>query len=512
MCGSALQTFLTLACLLACGCQGGSSGSARESSSAPTASATPAADVVRTRTAGPITYTYRASRMTHLVYAVDCLSGLAACSAPQFADAWKKSDWSEDDDKALVAWSALHRRYTGEIVDQERQAQSPLPLPAHARDIGTALRVSCLGARDLDDVAARLSLFLGSAEVAQARTILERFAPRADQQWRAARTAVSMSLAEYVALGERSDLQALLGQIAAFYVIGENGAHQTFDLVLRPPGAGTTSAQQLGELAVVEVVAGETATDRYPVIAHEMFHAWFAAAPIASQTALVDRFVATGDPLVGPAWGLLDEVLATALGNGLVAKLVDPADYARRIPIEEGLYNDPFIDKVAKALLPALEKRIAARGTVFDEAFVGEYLAAVHAAFPDGLPPRTYLRPLFIPVGAASAGTLIEQSSANHIEAYDRLDESAVLVPDRVAWGTAIFTPRRDLDRMSALVPALALAAAKREPATAFVYAFARRPVGTGFLFVADDAAASDRLVKAFLALGAPLVEGVIVR
>ncbi len=149
---------------------------------------------------------------------------------------------------------------------------------------------------------------------------------------------------------------------------------------------------------------------------------------------------------------------------------------------------------------------------MFDEAFVPEYLAAVHAAFPDGLPPHTYLRPLFVPSGGAGAGALLDRSTASHVEAYSSLDESAASVPEHLAWGMAIFAAHRDLDRLGALVPASELAALRRERARSFVYAFQRKPIGTAFVFVADEDAEAKRLVETFLALGAPWRDGVIVR
>ena len=499
-----------VACALVVSCQGPAS---------PTSTPRPGSgsneaderDVVRTTKTGRVTYTYRAAKLTQLVYALDCLAEVETCSQPQFAEDWKHAGWSADDTAALATWRAVRGRYHGEIVDEQRHAASRLPIAYHPRDVGTALRVAGFGARDLDDMAARLSLFIGAAEVAQVRGVLDRFAARANERWRATRSTLVGSLGDYVALGERADIQALLEQIATFYAIGDGGAHQTFDLVLRPAGDGSTSAQQLGELAVVEVVAGETASDRYPVIAHEMFHAWFGASPIASQVALVDRFIATGDPLVGPAWGLLDEVLATALGNGLVARLVDRADYEGRLAKANGFYNDPFIDKVAKALLPALEKRLAAKGSVFDDGFVADYLAAVHVAFPDGMPPLAYLRPLFVPGGGDHATALIELANAGYVESYGDLDEARASASRLQHWGTAIFSTKAELVRVAPFVPASVLAAAKREAAAAFVFAWRRAPVGTVFLFVGDTAS-MPRLVAEFAALPAPLREGVILR
>gem|GEM_PF-5155307 len=468
-------------------------------------------DVTRTTTSGAVRYTYRASRMTYLVYTLDCLADLGACSRAEFKAAWAPG-WTGEDDAAIVAWGTLRERYSGMISDGERATTTPLPIPYHDRDVGTAIRVAGFGARDVADLGSRLSLFFGAAEVAHATQIAERFAGRLDNHWRASRSGVLASLDDFVALGERADVQALLGSIATFYAIGESGANQTFDLVSRPAGKGPTSAEQLGELAVVEVVPGEKAANRYSVITHEMFHAWFGASPISSQVALVERFVASGDPLAGPAWGLLDEVLATALGNGLVARLVDRADYDRRASTDQGLYSDPYIDRVAKALLPALEARIARKGTVFESDFVAEYLAAVHTAFPEGLPPIAYLRPMFAVTATPSdaAKRLMDLASPGSYENFSEIDEALANAQRLQGWGTAIFATRSELSRVAPLLSATVLATAKQR-AGAFVLATKVRPIGVRFLFVADEDAQLAALVDAFAAVKGPLHEGVVV-
>jgi hypothetical protein len=475
-------------------------------------SAPDTADVVRTIASGAVTFTYRVSKLTYLTHTLDCLAKLITCSTRPYAESWKPS-WTSDDDATLEAWAQLRTRYSGNIVNRERAVDAPLPIPYHDRDLDSTLRIAGFGARDIDDYTERLAAFMGASERADARAILERFAPRLDIKWRQERAALVASLDAYVQLGTRDDVRALFGSIAAFYAAGTRGAYQTFELVARPADPSPMTATQLGEHAIVEVVAGERPEGRFSVIAHEMFHAWLGASPIESQVALAQQFVASGDPLAGPAWGLLDEVLATALGNGLVANLIDREDHDRRATMPGGFYNDPFIDPVAKALLPALEKRLASKGTVFDPDFVTEYLAAVHTAFPHGMPPIAYLRPMF---GVApSQGTALRQlrqrANPGSSRTYSTLARAREAMPEVAAWGTAVLATRAELAAIAPFVPAAMLATAKKQKAKAFVIAQAMKPLGTRFLFVADDNAQMASLVDAFAQLTAPLKDGVIV-
>jgi hypothetical protein len=470
------------------------------------------ADVVRANTSGAVTYTYRASKVTYLTYTLDCLAKLVTCSTQSFVDSWKPG-WTSDDDLAIAAWAGLRARYSGNIVDRTRAVDVPLPIAYHDRDLDTALRIAGFGARDIDDYSERLGAFMGANERTEARAIIERFAPRLDVKWRVAREALVASLDAYVELGNRDDVRALVASIAMFYGIGKRGAQQTFELVARPADAGARSATQLGDHAIVEVVAGERAEGRYSVIAHEMFHAWFGESPIEAQVDLAQQFVASGDPLAGPAWGLLDEVLATALGNGLVARLIDREDHDIRASRPGGFYNDPFIDPVTKALLPALEQRLASKGTVFDAGFVTEYLAAVHTAFPNGMPPIAYLRPLFgvAPSQGSALRQLRQRANPGRSRTFSTLSKAREALPEVAAWGGAILATRPELAAIAPFVPEAMLANAKKQKANAFVIVQAIDPIGARFLFVADDDKQMTALVEAFAQLPAPLKDGVIV-
>jgi hypothetical protein len=243
-----------------------------------------------------------------------------------------------------------------------------------------------------------------------------------------------------------------------------------------------------------------------------MFHAWFSASPIDKQAALVTSFVTSKDPIAQPAYAILDEVLATAFGNGLVARAVDKADYERRLGHPNGFYNDMFIDAVAKALLPALEKRLAAHGTVFDPDFVTEYLAAAHAAFPKGFPPRSYLRPLnfvYEPALKTSTDHLREVAGANYSDGGESSLETFALVAKHPGWGTALVVTKPHLELLAPVIDKPTLATLKKQTATSFVFAQRHTPIGVTFVFVAPDDAAMTKLIDQF-STATTLHDGVI--
>lgn len=475
---------------------------------------TDAADAERVVVAESVTYVFRASRMTNLLYVLDCLAGLQPCSTEAFATSWPAAAWTPDDDSALAAWKQLHHA-RGSLGDRAAKADPPLPLPYHPRGVAEAVLVAGYGARDLDDYTVRLAPMVSEAEATRAREIAARFEARASDRWQATRAGLVAALDEYTALATRRDVRALTASIAKLYRVPAAGMRQTFELVARPRHASASNARQLGDLGVVEVTIGDDVTHKFAVVAHEMFHAWFGASPIEDQVALVERFASSADPIAAPAYGILDETLATALGNGLVARAVAPAEYEWRARTPRGLYNDPLIDPVAKALLPALEARLAAGTSVFDDDFVPEYLRAVHIALPDGLPPIAHLRPMACAMDPSlhdAARYLQQVSRASRAESTDGAREAAELFRRRRAWGKAILWARGNVAALAPLVDQVTLAALRRRAKTGapFVLTTRRPPRGLVFILIADDDAAARKLIDAFAA-EPQLREGVFV-
>ncbi len=397
--------------------------------------------------AGDATFVFRAGATANLVFQLDCLAGLIPCSKDVFDKAWHASGWTEDDDAALTMWTELRGRYSGDIEDASvEDAETALPLPPRRTDVATRIRVASFGTRDREHYLDRLALFAAPADVVTARTILERFAPRALATWRSTSPQLRAAIDRYAKLAARPDMTELMTQIA--HLLDARGAltaPQVFELVARPPGGDATRAEQLGSVGVVEVLTGAQAESMFPVIAHEMFHAWFASSPLERQRALVEQFLATGDPLAVPAWALLDEAVATALGNGFVQRAVDEIEYARTLAAPQGFYTDPEIDAVAKRLLPDLQARLARRGTIFDPDFATIYLRSLRDAFPRGLPQVAKLRMMacvFDPSLGKSYEKLLQVTRAGHayctselsragevLDVYPRLGSILLLTP-----------------------------------------------------------------------------------
>jgi len=323
-----------------------------------------------------------------------------------------------------------------------------------------------------------------------------------------------------VKLASRDDLRTIADRVAGFYQPElPKGAAQIFELIARPKHDSPDMGEQLDAYALIEVQPDEPPEHRYDVIMHELFHAWFAAAAYDRKLALANRFLASGDASAVPAWGLLDEVLATAFGNGVIDRAVDREDFDKRSGRKNGLYNDPYIDGMAKVMLPKLEARLAAKRTLWDDDFVPEYLHAMGEAFPRGLPPVAFLQPLVCAYDAsmrAAYDHLTELSRSHQTVSSDGLDdaETRALFADRPMWGSAVLVPLAKLGSLDgwtavldqATLAAIRTQAAKKKP---FVFTHRRKNAGVLFVFVAPDDASMQAIEDRFAKLE-DLREGIV--
>jgi hypothetical protein len=101
---------------------------------------------------------------------------------------------------------------------------------------------------------------------------------------------------------------------------------------------------------------------------------------------LRNAVLAHGVDVGGPAWGLINEGIATALGNGRVQRLLmDEQAFEAYAAREGSFYADPFIDGAGKALLPLVDEMIAAGRSIRDDGFAPRYIAALTQRFGKAL-------------------------------------------------------------------------------------------------------------------------------
>lgn len=155
----------------------------------------------------------------------------------------------------------------------------------------------------------------------------------------------------------------------------------------------STHGEQVELFAATEFFPDEKPEERIDVVIHELCHFLFDQVSVDKTIQLQNAFLADGRPTLMPAYNLMNEALATALGNGIVTKLFMKKEawdkYAAK---PQSFYNNESIDLAGKQIIPLLETWLKEGKTIYDKAFVRDYISTLEKAFGPALTsPSLYL-------------------------------------------------------------------------------------------------------------------------
>jgi hypothetical protein len=502
----------TLAGLLLSACTTPAANCPAVESRPPTAPVTSArSEIVSKVEVGNLSYVFRVSPFSNLVYQLDCLAGTINCSAEAFREVWQKElgGLSADDSARLVEWKKLRREYGGRIQKESPELDPGVPLPRSRRQIESRIRIAGHMADDEESYAEHLRILIDDADVSSALAIVRHFRARFDRYWQKNESRARAAGEGFAKALKTPSLIQLAGQIFAFYRAElPKGTELVFDLVARPPHESPTHAEQLGERALVEVLDQERPEHRLDVVLHEVFHYFFAAAKYEALSRLAKSFTSSKHPLAYPAWNLLNESLATAFGNAMVMRLLDPTRFRELEKKPLGFYADEFIDAVARQLIEPLSAALASDVSVFDAGFFQTYMSAVERAYPKGMPPRMFARTFACAYETELEAAYQEfdrivaspqSASTNPLEAeglailgarplwtHVLMARSSRILSDK-PWGGAELRPkdRQEIER-------------RAKTNETFVYYAEREGGGRTFVFSAPDDARMQELVQRF--------------
>lgn len=354
---------------------------------------------------GPIELEIRVSGVAQLGYHLDCLAGLERCARPRIEALWTEHlGWRQADDDMLAAWSAIAQRYHTSIRlppdDPGDGAPGVFPTAPAQLALRDKLRQAALLADDLTAYHRHVSLLTTPADAARMSAVLAHFAPRFTPWWQQQAGPARAFARDLAALLDRPDIAGWIADAASFYGAQLSGKPRVHvHLVMLPasaptdPAAGGTVAEQIEGHSVLEVLPGEAAAERAPVLLHELCHFFHRSMDPGARERMMAALLGSGSAAAVGALHLLDESVAAALGNGVAAERIDPQRFQRRLAQPRGLYDDAWIDPVARALVPALARLLARGETIHGSAFAGAYLAAYAAALGErGHVPALRLR------------------------------------------------------------------------------------------------------------------------
>jgi hypothetical protein len=349
-----------------------------------------------------VKFDLRADEVMNLAYQLDCLPKGRACA---FEGLWKNElGWSADDDVALARRQEIKHRYQWNVVIDDELDDGPLMFDApRGLELGKKLTVAAGGAADLAAYRARLELVVTATDAAELTAITERFLPRFRRFFADARPRLLAVAGRLGPFFSHPGVRRVVGQTMSFY--GVSPATQrglAVHLIALPRGYnGPSHGEQVEHLSVVEVrleaPAGRAADKDLtgPITLHELCHYFYASAPGERARALASAF-ASSDDLAGPAaYGLLNEALATALGQLTYRAFLGAAAWQEEEARGGHWYLDQPIDTAARAIFSWLEARVTEGRGLYQPDFVPGYVRLLRAAFGAGLDrPALKLRTL----------------------------------------------------------------------------------------------------------------------
>lgn len=338
--------------------------------------------------------TVNVARIGNLFYQLECLSGRLRCSQQAYRDHWARLGFGGVDDEAMLdRFAATLDVYETRALLRPRAdagTEEVLPFGPEIVDIGprateslsllSRIQLAAYGSPDRNSLHERLSLLMHPRDVAAIGSVMEHFLPRFDRWWAVDR--VRNSLEQF-----SGDLQRLvrtgtgdfIGQVRIFFGF-EDAANRgpiVIHLMSLPvEQALSTNGAVIENHAVLEVLKNESAEQRVGVMAHEIVHYLFATASDEFHRERVKGALRSADPRASAAFGLMNEALATALGNGVLEARLRGDDFEAYFEKEKSLYGQWNVDAAAKAIFPLVEDYIDAERPM-DREFVDRYFALV---------------------------------------------------------------------------------------------------------------------------------------
>jgi hypothetical protein len=360
----------------------------------------------------------RLDAFPNLTYQLDCVADAdIPCSTENFRALWGRELLRTARDSAMVGqWRAARARYSQEVAPKPEPGEVSFPLSGRfeSLDLHERVRVAGLQSLSANDYASRLELLVLPRDRERLLEVVRHFQPRFDAWWRREAAVAGARFAqatEALLRGERTSRR--LASFARFYgSVLPPGDTLRFVLLYRPELVKEgTSGQQIGTRSLVEFVPGERPEERMDVVIHELSHFLYSRTPAQALAALESRFIALAEGGSGgavSAYNLLDEVLATTFGNGIVARdLLPPARFERLLATPGALYNQAAIDQGAKVTLRWMDAWLDAGRTIDDPDFVTRYVAGLDSALgPELRKPGLHLKRVVL-VGDARFGVPI---------------------------------------------------------------------------------------------------------
>ncbi len=349
------------------------------------------------------------SLIANLVYQLDCISNeIPHCSKATYQNLWRNSFFTNPGEDALVrSWGYLMSRYHPVLKLQEHSTRN-ISDRFEGVKLSTKIRIASFQSETMKDYFDRLDLVVTPKDRERLENVVRHFYPKFEKWWVKVAQPKGKNFARQTdSLLNRPDIAKKIRQFASFYDLKFLNSYMIhLNLFYRPDFDEATSGEQIENYSMVEFLPSESPLERIDVILHELCHFFSEHGTEENFTALQKAFDNIGKIESKGAYNLIKEGLPTALGNGLINKLtMDKERWDRYSTKPLSFYNNYFVDRTAKSILPLLEEWLNDERTLYDPQFVEKYISILEETFGNELTtPKLLLNELVLFVDGKFGG------------------------------------------------------------------------------------------------------------
>lgn len=332
------------------------------------------------------------SAVGNLFYQLECLGNRIRCSQSAFEELWNDLGPLDETDTLSIRKFAstldvygfraqLGPRSTQSEVSYDRFGDEVVdigPPPTQSFSLLNRIRLASYAAVTTDDLTERLGLFMHPEDVAALNGTISRFWPRFKGWWESEAVAPITEFNDaLIATLERQN-QTTFPAVSSLFGLNSNEYRiaLTVHLIAHPLELSSTNAEVVENQAIVEVLANESPATRVGVIVHELVHYLFAISPRAIHELRLEGALRSEDQRAAAALGLMNEAIATAIGNGYVEEQYRGDSFEEYFERENSFYARQEVDTAAKSIYPLVREYLSAQKTI-DVSFVDQYFSLV---------------------------------------------------------------------------------------------------------------------------------------
>jgi hypothetical protein len=344
----------------------------------------------------PFRFVVNFGEFANLTYHLDCLNNLAYCTASDYQALWEKEFLNTDADKKMLEnWGNLRNRYQN-FFELDENLKFPIDRRVAAFNLGTKIQIAGLRSKNIDEYLSQMDLLVIHFERKDFAKVIKHFQPRFSAWWKKEAEMKGTKFAkEMEKLFLSNEIKTNIFKFYNFYQPNLPKDYPvTFNLFYRPQLKNDgASGQALDNQLLVEFFPNQKPRQRIDVVLHEFCHFMFSSIPLEKHLELQNIFIKSGRESSFPAFGLLNEALASAFGNGIITRsFLTSENWKKYLETERSFYNNQNIDQASKAILPVLDDWLSKGGKLNDENFVKLYLDTLEKSFGEKLTsPNLYL-------------------------------------------------------------------------------------------------------------------------